>query len=77
MCRTVILAINERLIADCRRQQRALRIAPGDHGTMLRGVAGVASSTRATEQKKGVALACDPVVHVVGDTGFEPVTPAV
>ena len=28
-------------------------------------------------QKKGVAFAYDPAVHVVGDTGFEPVTPAV
>ena len=31
----------------------------------------------ARTKKKGVAFAYDPAVHVVGDTGFEPVTPAV
>ena len=28
-------------------------------------------------KKRGVTLARNPLVHVVGDTGFEPVTPAV
>jgi hypothetical protein len=34
-------------------------------------------SSRKRGKKKGVTFACDPAVHVVGDTGFEPVTPAV
>jgi hypothetical protein len=29
------------------------------------------------DKKRGVTLARNPLVHVVGDTGFEPVTPAV
>ena len=51
-CRTAILAINGRAIAVCRHRQRAMRMVPGDDGTMSRDVAGVASSVRTTKRKK-------------------------
>jgi len=37
----------------------------------------VAGWSRRNGQKRGVTLARNPLVHVVGGTGFEPVTPAV
>jgi hypothetical protein len=38
---------------------------------------GEASTMSGSDKKKGITLAHDPLVHVVGDTGFEPVTAAV
>ena len=37
----------------------------------------VQPAPRDAGKKRGVTLARNPLVHVVGDTGFEPVTPAV
>jgi hypothetical protein len=46
--------------------------AVGDrrHGSVMRG-------GKRRRKKRGVTLARNPLVHVVGDTGFEPVAPAV
>ena len=63
-------------VAACRRASGAASLTPRRCAAV--GCSATIGSRKSRRgRQKGVTLARNPLVHVVGDTGFEPVTPAV